>query len=284
MQIETRMLGVKQLTIALAMLILLSPYTVDAEEPNLPPEAKAVQQYILETDYPELFENQPYKTQIENLLIADIDNDGSSDVIVHFTPHYRQSAPIVLYKLDENLKVRKVVEGLAPGPLQKISGEYLDSHVLGTGVDFSVQGEVVDEEDQLKLVKSALDNLGGVVAYQDFLHADGRSGSGAYIDMTHIDSPSEFKNCEDFEFSKVRVVAVGPLNSDSRNHLAAWVGDEIWLYRIGTIRGDGLLEKEHWIQQAPDGFDGFTPGMGLAYSNKAGESIVLSLGERVEIH
>ena len=43
---------------------------------------EAVQKYILEKDYPELFKDKPYRTRIENVLIADINNDGKNDLVL----------------------------------------------------------------------------------------------------------------------------------------------------------------------------------------------------------
>ncbi|MGB7904594.1 MAG: hypothetical protein WCF43_07875, partial [Steroidobacteraceae bacterium] len=67
----------------------------------LPPEAEAVQKYILENDYPERFKDTTYRTRIEDLLIVDVDGDGAKEVVVSFHPHYRQSPTVVIYRLDE---------------------------------------------------------------------------------------------------------------------------------------------------------------------------------------
>src|SRR5215469_7302763 len=132
---------------------------------------KAVQTSILEKDYPEVFANSPYKTRVQAVLEADVDNDGKREVIVLFSPHFRQSASILIYKVDSDLKVSRVTEGLAPGPLQAISGEYLDSHESGNAVDFEIPGSS-DLEKVLKVAGSS--RMGGLVAYDAFYHMDGR--------------------------------------------------------------------------------------------------------------
>ena len=48
------------------------------------------------------------------------------------------AATIVFYRIAENLEVSRVIEGLAPGPLQPLSGEYLDSHTLGAAADLDL--------------------------------------------------------------------------------------------------------------------------------------------------
>jgi hypothetical protein len=113
------------------------------------PRLEAVKKYILETDYPEVFGTEQYKTRIEGVLDVDIDNDGAREIVVLYFPHYRQSASIVIYKISSDLRVTRVTERLAPGPLQKVSGDYLDSHNLGMGVDFEIQGENATPEKVL---------------------------------------------------------------------------------------------------------------------------------------
>jgi hypothetical protein len=113
------------------------------------PQLEAVKKYILETDYPEVFGTEQYKTRIEGVLDVDIDNDGAREIVVLYFPHYRQSASIVIYKISSDLRVTRVTERLAPGPLQKVSGDYLDSHNLGMGVDFEIQGENATPEKVL---------------------------------------------------------------------------------------------------------------------------------------
>lgn len=248
-----------------------------AANATLPPEAEAVRKYILESDYPEVLQGTHYRTRIENLIIADVDNDGRNDVTVQFLPHYRQSATVVFYRVSESTEVTRVVEGLAPGPLQAISGDFLDSHVLGLGVDFSIADSQGSAEAGDTARKLALGHFGGLVAYASFFHADARAGKGAFIDLTHIQDLPESRSCESFEFSRTREIAVGKLKGRNQNYLAAWVGNEIYIYLIRAFRDDGLLDKKSWVRRAPSGFQGFKPGKGLAYVTASGIEETLDL-------
>ena len=170
------------------------------------PRLEAVKKYILEKDYPEVFGTEQYKTRIEGVLDVDVDNDGAREIVVLYYPHYRQSAPIVIYKISSDLKVTRVTEGLAPGPLQKVSGDYLDSHNLGMGVDFEIQGENATPEKVLQI--AAKSGMSGLVAYDSFFHMDGRTGSPSFIDMRGIKLLTKKHDCASFEFSRVKQIAV----------------------------------------------------------------------------
>lgn len=241
---------------------------------QLPKEVDAVRRYILEKDYPELFGGTPYRTKIENAIIADLDNDGRAEVIVHFTPHYRQSASLVIYRVSETLQVTRVKEGLAPGPLVPLTGVYLDSHTLGLAVDTIPQFKAGEQGGLRKFAEIALQNFGGVVEYKTFIHTDIRSGNGAYIDMTHLDIPNKSNNCEDFEFSRVLQTTAGQLMSEPTGiHLAALVGANIWLYRVEEFLPSGLLRKSRRVEKTPDDFLEFAPGSGsdICYRSRKGE-------------
>ena len=229
-----------------------------------------MKKYILSKDYPEVFGDADYKTRIEDVLDVDVDNDGSREMVVLYFPHYRQSPPIVIYKVSATLEVRKVAEGLAPGPLQPLSGDYLDSHNLGMAVDMDVKGtEKKSAADLFRVFTS--NGMNGFVQYDQFFHIDGRKGSPSYIDMRGVKVPADKHDCDGFEFSRVKGIAVGGLEEDTtKNYLAAWVGDEIWVYLIRGISQDGLLDKQHWVVKAPKDFAGFTPGRGLTYKTGTG--------------
>jgi hypothetical protein len=112
------------------------------------PRVEALKKYILEKDYPEAFGDTHYHVRIENILDVDIDNDRKKELVVQYYPHYRQSASVIIYKVSPTLEVTRATEGLAPGPIQKLSGDYLDSHELGQAFDFTVgQGQGTGEAD-----------------------------------------------------------------------------------------------------------------------------------------
>lgn len=262
--------------VALVLLSLTPIRRLAAAEVALSPEAEAVRRYILEKEYLEVFGDVHYRVRVQNLVIADLDNDGQNDVILHVQPHYRQSATILVFKISKDLTVKRVAEGLAPGPLRPLSGDYLDSHETGNAVDFSVPSDS-DTHNRDTVIATTLKQSANIVAYRNFFHMDARAGMGSYIDMTNVSGASADKTCNDFEFSTVRELAVGHLSGQERNVLAAWVGEEIWVYSIERVRQDGLLEKKRWIVKAPPAFSGFLPNDGLAFKNSTGRREILSV-------
>jgi len=260
--------------------VLLLAASAFGQQVQLPKEVEAVQRYILEKDYPELFGDKPYRTKIENAIVVDLDDDGRPEVVVHFTPHYRQSAPIVIYRVEKGLQVTRVKEGLAPGPLVPLTGAYLDSHTLGMGVDFTFNFNTGEEPARKKAAEAAAQQFGGFVNYKTFFHAGSRSGNGAYIDMTHATVAGGKDSCADFEFSRVAQISAGRLGPElSRAYLAALVGEEIWLYRIDEFLPNGLLKKTLKIEKAPGDFLEFAPLSGpyIRYRTRNGEMKALRL-------
>ena|SRR5579863_880901 len=251
------------------LVMLLGTIIASAVGQEANPRLEALKKYILDKDYPEVFGDANYKTRIEGVLDVDIDNDGSKEFVVQYFPHYRQSPPIVIYKVSADLEVKKVTEGLAPGPLQPLSGDYLDSHNLGMAVDFELQGPKSAPQEVLGV--AAKSGMTGLVAYDQFFHMDGRSGSPSFIDMRGVKVPMGKRDCAGFEFSRVKQIAAGGLQEDSkRNYLAAWVADEIWVYLIRGISQKGLLDKQLWVIKVPKGFAGFEPNQGLTYKTESG--------------
>jgi len=243
------------------------------------PTQEDLKRFILEKDYPELMEGKPYRARIENILEIDIDNDGRKEFVVHYLPHYRQSASVVVYRSVPTSGIARVTEGLAPGPLQAVSGEFLDAHELGQAVDLSLGPEHACPGKEQSFLQISIKSFGGVVAYRSFYHLDGRRGPAFYVDMKSLELPSGTQNCEAFEFSRVRQIAAGHIQGDStKNYLAAWVGDEIYLYLIKGISNEGMLDKESWSQKAPATFSGFIPGPGLKYETPSGP-VLLSVAK-----
>jgi hypothetical protein len=261
---------------ALILLLLLSSsLVVCAFGQQSDPRLEAVRKYILEKDYPEVFGKDHYKTRIEGILDVDVDNDGSKEIVVLYFPHYRQSASIVIYKIGPDLKVSRVAEGLAPGPLQKISGDYLDSHTLGMAVDMEVPSGKATPETVMQIMTK--NGMNGFAIYDSFYHVDHRTGSPSIIDMRGVKLPTKNHDCESFEFSRVKQIAAGHLREDSsQNYLAAWVGDEIYVYLIHGVSEEGMLNKKLWVIEAPKGFKGFEKGQGLTYKTET-EMAVLTL-------
>lgn len=217
---------------------------------ELSPKIEAVKQYLLKDDYPELFGDKPYRMKVKNVIEADLDDDGEDEVIFHVTPHYLQSPTIIIFKVSKSLRVSRVIEGLAPGPLVALTGDFIDSHTLGEAADFTigkVQGDPVKRRD---VVKASLEKMGGVVEYRNFFHIDGRKGKGSYIDMTNLAKPPAKDNCEAFEFSMPDAVTVMQKDDGSGNYLLALVGKSMYSYKIHKIREDGFLEKTLTVTSA----------------------------------
>ena len=242
-------------------ILLLGWSDAVSQTPAVSPVAAAIEKYVLETEYPEEFDDVLYRVRAENLVIADIDGDGRQEAIAHYIPHYRQSPTIVIYQVARDMTVTRVKEGLAPGPLQPLTGDYLDSHTIGNGVDMSIGGQQEgDQASHLRMVDSILDQFGSVVEYADFFHVDNRKGIGTYVDMTGVKQP-EAKTCESFEFSEVDGISVGIVRSvGDAVLLAAWVNDKVYLYRIKALNSDGMIDKEMWTVDTAADFKGFPEG------------------------
>jgi hypothetical protein len=227
---------------------LVAPLQANAQ--SLPPEVEAVRNYVLTNDYPEVFSGQRYRVKIENIIVADLDGDGTPEVIAHVKPHFRQSPTIIIFKVSKDLHVQRVMEGLAPGPLQSVSGNYLDSHTLGEGADFQVvmKPEYGAGNGLVQgLVKS---QKGSLVIYKNFAHLDGREGPPTYIDLSAAILPAGINTCEDFEFSDIDQVEVtSRFSTDGRKVIAAHLGKKIYAIRIERFLPDGLLEKSVTVQE-----------------------------------
>lgn len=275
------MLPLRSTLLALSLLPLCGTAEDKAVVPKeIESKVEAVRNYLLKEDYPEVFKNKPYRVRIEDVVVADIDNDGNPEVVVLFHPHYRQTPTVVFFQLDKELKVKRVFEGLAPGPLVPVSGQYLDSHTIGMAVDLTASAKPSAKPLQPRhVIKAARKGrLRGLVEYRTFFHADGREGTGSYVDMTHLDVPNNENKCAHFEFSRVRGIAVGAVwSSDARLHVVARVENEIYIYRIDRIDDRGFLEKSIWVMQTPLDFHAFfasfepKAGTPLLYKTAGGE-------------
>jgi hypothetical protein len=229
--------------IVIVLMVTLLVICGDTFAADMSPKVEAVKQYLLKEEYSEVFNDTHYRMKVENIIEADLDEDGEAEVIFHVKPHYRQSPTIIIFKVSKDLRVSRVIEGLAPGPLIPVTGDYIDSHTLGDAMDLTIGEDQINPEKRKEVVESALENMGGVVEYRNFFHVDGREGKGLYIDMTSLPQSPDKDNCEDFEFSMPEAIAVKAKNDGSGNYLLARVGKEIYAYKIHKIRKDGLLEK-----------------------------------------
>lgn len=237
-------------------------------------QANAIKNHILNNDYPEVFDEKTYRVTIENVIFDDIDGDGEMEAIVHYKPHYRQSPTIVFYQFVGNTKIIRFTEALAPGALVKLGDYYLDSHSLGHGVDFIVSDK--DKPDApRKIVEATLNNasFGNLVLYRNFIHADGRRSSGVptFIDLSYHTPLDSLNNCESFEFHDLKQIASGKI--DGEKYLAAWVGEEIYIYKIHEFSKAGFLTKNLWIIAAPKDIKQLNQGSTLSYTDINGSEI-----------
>ena len=235
-----------RLAIFLASLFLFNNAMTAAEAADVAdPRFMAVQKYIMNgDDYPEVFNGKEYRLKVEGIAIGDLDMDGEAEVVLQVKPHYLQSPTIIIYRVDKNMNVTRIIEGLAPGPLQPFSGDYIDSHTLGLGVDFAVQFKDKNVMQKNELVALAMKDFGGVVQYDGWFHADNRAGYKIYIDMSHVKTPHDQHNCMNFEFSTVEYIQIMAKKAENRNYLLVSVGDSIYQYKINKFLDNGLIDKE----------------------------------------
>ncbi len=171
----------------ISFLILYSSF-IRAED-NANNQVEILKNYILNNDYPEVFDDKTYRISIENVVFDDIDSNGKIEAIVHYKPHYRQSPTIIFYQFKTSQKIARFMEALAPGALVKLGNYYLDSHSLGQGVDFTVQNKG-EEGVSRKVIETAVkkSSFGNLVLYPEFIHADGRTSNGnpTFIDLSYL--------------------------------------------------------------------------------------------------
>lgn len=221
------------------------------------PAIAAVINHMTEKDYPEVFAKTPYVVKVENTFMFDLDRDGQDEVVLHVTPHYRQSATILFYRVSPDMKVTRLREGLAPGPLVPLSGDFLDAHALGEAIDLDLKAQQHDEPARKKFIDSLFSQSASVVAYRDFFHMDTREGVPYYVDMTSAEPKPKRKTCEEFEFSQVKEAAIGTVDGlGDEPVLATWAAQNVYLYRFGAVSPEGMLEKTHWTVKLPSDFAG----------------------------
>ncbi len=258
-------------------------------------KVNAIRRLLLNEDYPERFADRTQRVRIDSVVLADVDGDGVEEAVVVFSPHYRQSPTVALFRLKpegERYQASRVLEGLAPGPLRPLSGRFHDSHALGLAEDLRLplrpDGGQALAADLLAAAQQA--GWRGLVQYRGFVHADLRAGSGSYIDMTHAQRPGDDPHCAHFEFALVNELAVGAARQgDPVLYIAARVHDEITLYRITRIDERGLLTKQAWPMKVPADFDSLVvlsevrQGMPLQYRSSSGSLRALPMDVAVPV-
>lgn len=209
----------------------------------------------MKAEYPEVYKKQPYRFRIRGHALGDVDGDGNTEVFLLVDAHYQQTPSILIYRVSKDGTIRKLIEGLAPGPLIKPNGDRIDAHSMALAFD-ATAGKV---NDPLKFRKIALDTMKGktgctMVVYPSFFHVDMPDHSRCFIDMTDREEVKSADKCEGIQFSKPSDIEVGNLKGVTGNpQLAVLVGRECYLYRITKITDEGFLEKQVRRIPCPEG-------------------------------
>jgi len=247
----------KHQIIALTIMMLGLPGISFADKPRYPPIMSEIMEYFTKgKDYPEVINGKPYRIKAKGVVMADMDGDGREEVFLAVKPHYRQSPSIIIFTRNKRGKLIRVKEGLAPGPLVPVTGDYIDDHTLGVGVDMTIgpnkKGEPADPRDVAAI---GMQQKMHVVVYKNFYHMSLREDEGGYIDMTHQKDFVNEKNCEKFEFAEVVSMKAGFLkNGGQRKYLVTVAGNELNFYRIDGVTKYGFLKKQRWAAPLPENF------------------------------
>jgi len=188
---------------------------------------------------------------VRDVRLLDVDGDGRPEAFVWIEPQMRQTPFILVYTPDSSGGVRRLLEGLAPGRLQPVSGRLIDDHTLGDGVDMTL-GSPGQPADMEKLLGIANRTGTTLVQYRTFFHADQREGYFGYVDLSDRALPDTTATCVNFEFSRVEALASGALAGSSSGHfLVALTTSDVTVYRFDGIRPNGTLIKQAWVRERP---------------------------------
>lgn len=242
-------------TICLSVALSIPLPAQNTTPDNRPPQVKAVLDYLLKAEYPEVYKKQPYRVRMEGYALGDVDGDGNTEVFLLLDPHYQQTPSILIYRVGTDGTVRKLIEGFAPGPLIQPNGDRIDAHSMGLAFDATVG----KDNAPIKFRKLALDTMKAetgctMVVYPIFFHVDMPDHSRCFIDMSDRQEVKSADKCEGIQFSKPSDIEVGRLKGVPGNpQLAVLVGRECYLYRITKITAEGFLEKQMTRIPCPDG-------------------------------
>ena len=248
-----------------------------SQHAKLPREIELILKYAQRSDYPEVFNNNPYQLRPIDWQIIDIDNDGVTEVFLQTFPHYRQSPTITIYQINAKDTVTRITEGLAPGRLipLNLEDDYIDPHTTASAVDMMVDN--ANPKKMRVLAKSSLKFGMSPVLYKNFIHTDKRDGKPTYLDLSHLDYKSE-KSCKNFQFSKPAAIIAGPIKDKTEQYFMALVDDEIYCYAIHGFTTDGLIDKELVVIQKPTDLKNLTVDNGfIKYLTHKGKKKELKL-------
>ena len=226
----------------------------------------------------EAFGNAPGLVRVRDIVLLDIDGDGSPEAFVWIEPRFQQTPTVLVYTYDQQRGARRLLEGLVPGKLQPASGHFVDDHTLGFGVDMTVGGDgrPVDFD---RLIAAGVEHSMSLVRYKTFLHTDGRSGFVMFVDLSDRTLPSSTtKTCESFEFSPIEGLVAGPLAGTRTRYLIALTPSDITIYRFHRIRPNGTIDKESWIRPRPPEVTGveLSPTGDVVLRTRNGQAVPLA--------
>ena len=246
---------------------------------DFPPDVQAVFRYLLANDVPEQYGNIKVKLRPRGYEIVDIDQDGTREVFFWSAPHYHQTAPVLIYQVFDDGSVKRVKEGLAPGPLVDLTGELGDSHRTGYAADEQIPN--ASPGDLSLMVKSFVRFRMQVVEYSHFYHTARAGDAGGYLDMTHQKrfTEEDRNSCLEFQLSRTMAIGSGRIGDSEYPFFVALAGDTIDIYRIKGIDRFGFLDKTIWRIDKPDDFNGFVKGVDqtIRYWNENNEQKLLEV-------
>lgn len=236
--------------------MLAAPILAYAGKPTDSKVMREIIDYFINQEYPEVINGKRYKVKAKGVVTGDINGDGREEVFLALRPHYRQMPSIIIFTRNKNRKLHRVKEGLAPGPLMPITGDYIDSHVLRYGIDITVkQNRNGEPPPAREIAEIGMQQKMHVVVYKKFNHMTLYEDNGGYIDMTHQNKYLDQESCGKFEFADLDGMKIGRLsNGGKRNYLVTVAANELNFYRIDGFTNNGFLEKQLWISPAPRNF------------------------------
>ena len=235
----------KSLLLLVISICLLMGGSLCAQETStdkLPAQVRKVISHVLKDDYLEVYKGKPYRIQLMGSAFGDVDGDGCTEVFLLIDPHYQQTAPIQVFRILKNGKVRRLREALAPGPLIHVDGKRLDTHSLGLAVDMQVNGMT---PIAARATVKKMSDTANFVLFRNFIHSDMPDRPSGFIDVTDRDEFKGVDKCDGIQFSQPKDIEVGTIKGASGGlRLAALVGEDVYVYQITKITVEGFLEKK----------------------------------------
>lgn len=239
------------------------PGTQEADDVinQMPEEVQSVFDYILHTEFLELFIDSSYSMSIRpvDFCVVDIDGDGLTEVFLLTYPHFAQTAPIYVYQIQADGSVIRLKESLAPGKIASRTNEYMDAHAGFSGMDMSI-GPKADKDRKKALRESCMQNGMNVIEFPNFFHTDIRlDNGGGYVDLSLSGYKGKDNSCASVQPATPLGIVSGNLEGKDGRFFAVAVDKEIWIYQINTIHPQQVFDKKVSIIKLPKDFTAFKP-------------------------